>query len=805
MLTELTKRSRRRRAGKYLIGLGILSIGILPGVASQDPLPLAVATSLQTHVSRSPISISPDGEWIGSTGQLDETLPHTTDFYSLTGVPLGDGDNRMQASLTNTRTGEVVIFGGDKGSSWSPVWSPDGKKVAYYSDEDGEAGLWIWEKSSQRAQRIPGFIARPGMNYETAGWTSDSKRVVVKILRKGMTLAETNVANDADAPLHRFHKAGPNEPSVYVLRSEAAKPAEKSDKPDVPKEDPAKEARIEGDLAIVDIQTHQVSRIAERAQPFWYAFSPDDKYLAYTIWKGLEPNSQQHTFDLMLYNLSDGTTRVLSKKIRLSYGGNELNWSPDSRRIAYFANGQLAKGEITIVSLDGTAHTLSGGDIPAFNVEYRVPLWDARGENIYALGNDELWRVEVSSGRGSVAADIPGYQMRGIVTHPGAPTMWTTNEGRSAWVLARAREGGKVGIFGVDLSTGKSHPAVEETKSYQTVFNLDGSDTGKIAYVATDQQHPADVWVLDSRTGETHQVTHLNKALEKYELGTARVIEWRGLDGQKLRGSLLLPPGYQAGRRVPLVVWVYGGSMGSTFVKTFGFWGDTPMFDMHVLATRGFAVLFPDSPINPGTPVKDLVSDVIPGVNAAIDQGFADPDRLAVMGQSYGSYCSLALISQTKRFKAAIITAAVVHPDLAAGYLEMDQDGSSEWLGYYEHGQGNMGGTPWEYRDRYLQNSLLYRFDQIETPLLIGQGAKDGRLFASDATFTALKRLGKEVEYRIYEGEGHVIQRKPNVIDFWNRRLEFLAEHLDLTLDEKGGIVFEGDRAKSRKSDGKNL
>ena len=83
--------------------------------------------------------------------------------------------------------------------------------------------------------------------------------------------------------------------------------------------------------------------------------------------------------------------------------------------------------------------------------------------------------------------------------------------------------------------------------------------------------------------------------------------------------------------------------------------------------------------------------------------------------------------------------------------------------------------------------------------MLIGQGEKDGRLIASDTTFVALQRLGKEVEYRIYEGEGHVITQKPNVLDFWKRRLEFLAEHLDLTLDDSGCVVFDGDRAKSRK------
>ena len=307
--------------------------------------------------------------------------------------------------------------------------------------------------------------------------------------------------------------------------------------------------------------------------------------------------------------------------------------------------------------------------------------------------------------------------------------------------------------------------------------------------------------MFNTASRQTHQVTHLNETMEHYELGSARVIDWYGDDGQKLRGALLLPAGYQKGQRVPLVVWVYGGSYGSSAVNTFGLW-DIPMFNFHILATRGYAVLYPDAPLREGMPIHDLVSTVIPGVNAVIEQGYADPDRLAVMGQSYGSFCTLALISQTRRFKAAVITGAVVHPDLVADYLNARPESPDEHTGYYEQGQGNMHGTPWDQRDKYLANSPIYLFDQVETPLLIGEGNKDsGNLFPSDATFAALKRLGKDVEYRIYKDEGHVLASKPNVLDFWQRRLDFLAEHLNLTTDAKGAIVFEGGQAKFAKPD----
>ena len=97
-----------------------------------------------------------------------------------------------------------------------------------------------------------------------------------------------------------------------------------------------------------------------------------------------------------------------------------------------------------------------------------------------------------------------------------------------------------------------------------------------------------------------------------------------------------------------------------------------------------------------------------------------------------------------------------------------------------------------------MENSPIFHFDKIQTPLLIGQGERDDDLAPVEAIFTALERLRKPVEYRLYKGEGHVITQAPNVIDFWNRRLDFFREHLDLVYDDKGAIVFDGERARSR-------
>jgi dipeptidyl aminopeptidase/acylaminoacyl peptidase len=87
----------------------------------------------------------------------------------------------------------------------------------------------------------------------------------------------------------------------------------------------------------------------------------------------------------------------------------------------------------------------------------------------------------------------------------------------------------------------------------------------------------------------------------------------------------------------------------------------------------------------------------------------------------------------------------------------MDQAGTAFGTSNLEHGQDALGGTPWEVRDRYVENSPIFYLDRVETPLLIVQASKDTAVapFQGDEAFVDLRRLGKEVEYAKYEGEEH--------------------------------------------------
>jgi dipeptidyl aminopeptidase/acylaminoacyl peptidase len=112
----------------------------------------------------------------------------------------------------------------------------------------------------------------------------------------------------------------------------------------------------------------------------------------------------------------------------------------------------------------------------------------------------------------------------------------------------------------------------------------------------------------------------------------------------------------------------------------------------------------------------------------------------------------------------------------------MDPSGASFALGWSETGQGRMAGTPWQFRERYIENSPIFHLDSVQTPLLIVQGRLDHAVpeEQSDEVFIGLKRLGKEVEYAKYAGEEHWegSWALPNVIDYWNRVIRWFDGHL---------------------------
>ncbi|MDT8067071.1 MAG: prolyl oligopeptidase family serine peptidase [Terriglobia bacterium] len=780
---------RRPCVSVYAVAYFLCVLLLVPAGSAQATKPFDVrgALGVLSFSNRMPISLSPDGEWVAYTVEDDRKVSGTKDERYMFYTPTGAFTEAIGCDVlvTNTRTGETRNLTQGKGTSSSAVWSPDGKLLAFYSDRTGTERLWIWNRATGEMRQLSDAIPRPFFNFQVPRWSPDGRSLLVKILPAGMTVEQAaDLIRPSPTPKTETKHNGV---TVTVFKSEPAAAVQSTTEPTRRVTDERWMNRYDGDLALIDVATGKINRIATGIRPLGYWFSPNGESIVYTDWKGMEENSQQPVYDIDIFSMSSRTSRILVPKTEEDYG-QSVSWSPDGRSLAYLTS----KGDCFIVSLNGgdPTNVTAGKPHPKFNDDHRAPLWDSSGRRIYLLsseqygrsGTDKIWAADLDQHSLKVVAEIPGTVILEVAAPRGGGRLWEPMP-HSMLVLARNEATKDTGFYKIDLQTGAVSKIFSEPRYFgrDSIFTTDVSSDGKtIAYVAQDAQHPEEVWVAGPDLQNRHQLTHINPQLDGCSFGSARIIDYRSIDGQQLHGALLLPAAYQPGKRYPLIVDVYGGSLRSDTLNRFGLSG-SGVENLQILATRGYAVLLPDTPLHKKTPMQDLLKTVMPAVDRAVDLGIADPDRLGAMGHSYGGYSTLSLIVQTTRFRAAVDSAGPA--DLISAYGEMDKDGSAFGIGWSETGQGGMEGTPWQVRDRYIENSPLFYLDRVVTPLLIIQGELDHTVPHAQAeeVFVGLRRLGKEVEYARYAGEEHWegTWSAANAEDYWNRVIEWFDEHLD--------------------------
>ena len=784
----------------------VLAIRAAPGLSAQqagrEPLPIQSLVRDSRLIAGQ--VLSPDAQWVA--------IQYSTMDESLAGPPPLEEDGYSRAfrvSVVNTRTKEVIELGDRGAETENPSWSADGEYLIYVQKRGGHDELLMWNRRT-RASTSLDFIGKRHLRIEDEfQWLPDGHRFIVSASVATPATERERVAErgpklpvwEYDFP--QFGAAHAGEASVQVVKTAALKNAEPER---VTAVKPAAASADSGMipppapttfLIAVDIQRQTVEQLTDSLNFGAYVPSPDGRSIAYTVFKGWALPDRSRIHDLLILDLKTRTRRVIARDLPI-WWGNTVSWSPDSRSLAWLTIARVGGGQAFHLSLaDGVIRRLGNDSTPTFqrmdatgyNFRTQLPRWDASGENIHLVSADgALWRLNARSGAAKRLVGIDKFQIQNVLTVRNRPLPASG----SVYVTARPSSGSAVGLFKIDLNSGVSRevtqPAgVSSGGSYSVAAN------GNVSMVLQGAQRPRDVWVLENGSNELREVSELGDAIRRYPLASVKTIDYISASGDHLRGALLLPPGFERGRKYPTVVWVYGGRGGAEGQDHFGLEDDTPFYNLQMFATRGYAVLFPEAPLRTGTPVKDLVATVMPAVDKVIELGYTDPDLLAVAGHSYGSYCSLALLTRTTRFKVGLI-GGMRDWDLFSGFLAGFRTNTS-FGAYYETGQGNIGGTPWTQQQRYIENSPFFSFDKIQAPILMIQGARDA-LLQADKNFKALSALGKKVEYRIYEDEGHVLMRGVDVADYWQHQLDFLATNLKVARDANGVVLFDGTHAR---------
>ena len=308
-------------------------------------------------------------------------------------------------------------------------------------------------------------------------------------------------------------------------------------------------------------------------------------------------------------------------------------------------------------------------------------------------------------------------------------------------------------VYGIDYKNG-SHTVL--TPGDVVVDDYDFvSDNGFIITLQSQLTYHRDLFLYHS-SAEPTRITKVNPQVDKWHLPQISLFEWEGANGDKVEGILELPPDYKGEKKLPLIVEIHGGPTASRkYEYKFQIYGRT------AFAAKGYAVFSPNYHGSTGYGDKFLtdligrendieVEDILKGVDALIESGIADPDRLGVMGWSNGGFLTDCLIA-TNRFKTASSGAGVI--DQALQWGEEDTPG---------HVINYTLGLPWENPKRYQNASPLYSFNSsIKTATLIHAGEDDKRVPVthSKALHRALSYYIKvPCELLVYPGATHSLK-----------------------------------------------
>jgi dipeptidyl aminopeptidase/acylaminoacyl peptidase len=475
----------------------------------------------------------------------------------------------------------------------------------------------------------------------------------------------------------------------------------------------------------VDIETGEVECVSPGGLQVWeFCWSPDGGELA-VVASDLPHEHAWYTCRLLAFPLGDGPVRTLHRARRMV--GKPV-WSPDSLHVAFLSS-----------------------------------MWSDRGNTI-----GDIFVVPAGGGK---ARDISVDHRVSVNS-----LAWSTDSGR---LLTTAHEGGGMGVAEIDVATCERrslwHGDCVLAEITET-FSMD--DAGTMAMVREDSASPADVWVA-RRTAddlEWAQLTRLHPQAAEIEAARTESIHWKGADGWEIQGWLVRPVGAPPSRPGPMVTLVHGGPTLAHLNRY------NPAYrEAELLAAAGIAVFLPNPRGSTGWGLEFAESnigdmggkdweDIQAGIDYCVERRIADPDRLGIAGNSYGGFMAAWAVTQTGRFRAALMRAGI-----------------SDWRSF--HGKTSISAwdsiyyadaDPWDTDGVYRSFSPITHVKNVNTPTLIIHGEVDRDVPVDQAYLfhRALSELGVEVELVVYPREPHGFQERNHILDATHRTIKWFSERL---------------------------
>ena len=678
--------------------VAVSALAFAPAPSAQSLSPFSAEDMLKV-ASATVLDLSEDGARVAvAVRKLEDNA--TTDHRRY-GDPTYIAPAFVDVVVYNTRTGASDRVFNQLMNVRRAAWSRDGSRLALLTTAEDADQLpvttaWIWDATARSLARVPGTAAIAASSE--LDWRPDGSRLVV---------ATRDVAEDrsAQASFKRLVE-GPvivHTSNDALLDWDAMRRADR--------------VRALVELDPVSGSTRPLLPVTKLTD---YRLARDGSFVTFR-----EDATEKTDYDVIF-----GTHNSL-KIVRAGATGTLLDattlktatprWSDDGTVFAF-----AEKGEVFVQSISDAAPrsiTPKKESLPA-PADSSATKEDEESFSVGPFSRDNAKIVLTSSKGWYVASVADGSRQRvhtlddeNEAVNPRASVLGWTPDSSALLVNYGEADRWERGVMRLDLNTKQLTPLVKDSNLYQNVrYSHDGST---VVYAMSDGDRPAEIYAADADFTNRRQLTNLNPWMAGKALPRSELISYRDADGKTLYGVLRYPVNYQKGQTYPTIFEIYETFFDNGFHARAAF-----------LANHGYAVFHPSVHLVVGRPGESWAKGVTAAANKLIDLGIADPQRLGVHGTSYGGYATVLLLTETDRFKAAINISGKVN--MVSFYTDSPRLGVRNTHAP-EKSQDRIGGTLWEYPERYLEHSAIMRADRIKTPLLNITGDQDPNVPASQS------------------------------------------------------------------------
>ena len=707
--------------------------------------------------------------------QKEDTLKFVTHFtfakkgaffaYTTTGIDKESDSGVFVLNLKDDETNN--IYSAKKGKYFQLEFSESGKNLGFVVDTDTTKiqirpnELYLWKEGSPKAEKLVDAQSSPkGYLVSSDGKVSFSKDESKLFfgLRKPPVIKDTTLTNDEIVNVEVWTY---DEPQLYTVQ----------------------ELQLKNDT-IRSYQTaiHLKNKNMVQLATFDYPDSQlgdegNSDYALVNTRKPYELESQWTGYSNYDYHVVNTLTGTIQTKIKKT---ERLRLSPK----AQYAFGYSRKDTTWVAyNTDSGARTeltknkgfySEWHDYPDHPYSYGYAGFTKEDKTLILYDRYDIWEFNPKTGEGNRLTK--GRETKTRYRH-----VWLDEEERyldpkKNWLLTTFDEATKnSGYASYNPKNKKFAPLISGPYRYANAKKAKLSD--QLLFTMESFEVFPDLYTSDMNFKKVTALSDANPQQESYNWGKNELVNWTSLDGKELTGMLVKPENFDPNKKYPLIVNFYERSSDGLH-RHRAPRAERSTINYSFYTSRGYVIFNPDVAYRVGYPGESAYNCVIPGVTSLIEKGFIDKDNIGVQGHSWGGYQIAYLVTRTDIFKAAESGAPV--PNMISAY-----GGIRWWTGLsrqfqYEHTQSRIGGTPWEYPARYIENSPIFNIDKINTPLLIMHNDADGAVpwYQGIEFFVSLRRLGKPSWFLNYNGEPHWPLKLQNRKDFNIRMAQFFDYYL---------------------------